>query len=131
MSDQTQEEKIVEILEEGEPAQKLTQESTEKLFPCGMCGLKDAPGSHINECPYMTRSVLDIFTESLPEELINLFSLEDNSSVITVGAAKVIVQSILARQEKINSVFQLRLAKLAARAVGAGTPEEPTMWSNV
>ncbi len=121
--------RVIEVLESEEeitPEQK--PETVEKL--CIMCG-SPSEDKHINECTYMACSLSDIFSEELPKPIQELYEITENDHTVSVGALKVILASILARQEKINNIYQMRLAKLGLRAIGPGNESEPNKWSNV
>jgi hypothetical protein len=79
------------------------------------------------DCEYNVAQLLSTFRESTPLEVSELREDEGITSQQLIRALLAVIE----RQDKISAILQFRLAKLAIRAVGVGTPESPTDWSNV
>lgn len=133
--------RIVEILEEQEEPTPNTENSESTASApnilagpvCLMCQQENPTELHVvKECEYIDKPITSVFSEPLSDELLALFNIEDENLAISVGFMKHLVRGILSRQEKINTLYQIRFAKLAARSVGGGAESiSDVKWSEL
>jgi len=118
-----------------EESANTTNTNTNDPAKCTLCGMpvhtEEEFVEHLKEvCEYNTVRLNDMFRESLPREILEL-GLMKHDDPVTAATLYSVVHSLIARQDKINAIYQFRLAKLAIRAVGAGAPESPTKWCDI